>query len=566
MNEFEIYKHLCDMKDIAACYPEGKDFAKKIGDTADRMSSKLYRVAVIGEFKRGKSSLINALVGSSILPTDILPMTAVITHLIYGEEKKIIIRFKDGRVQESSVEQLADFATKYDEAHEKTARSIDEIIVHYPSVYCKNHIEILDTPGMNDNDEMTDVTLSVLGNIDAAVMVISATMPFSESEQKLVLRMIEEQGIHHVVFVVTHIDKVSDEAEEQDRIIELIRSRITTNLLERAQSRFADNEALSMKAHSILSEPDIFGVSSVLAMQGFTYDDKRKLRASRFPVFKQELLELLTAAQSMDVGLNAADYADYLSEKLPEWKENAVNNVQEEIKRYGDTLQRITQYRYGGKKELINILVELDKLLGNGSMLFTNNNVWVQQCVTEVKGHFITALASIRKDTDNNSDITKALQAACDELGTGLLPNDRPTDFMSKIQSAFEKYAETVPDKAVAEKMFQQWLQTEETPKLNLSYVEVLPEFPKDVEAIEYIRRKLNEIYQNYARQVGAQIAKFRATMFAIDKEMSVTNAAELDGKREAALKSLKDIEYMHNKNIEAVKRIKRVLTADKDY
>lgn len=170
-----------------------------------------------------------------------------------------------------------------------------------------------------------------------------------------------------------------------------------------------------------------------------------------------------------------------------------------------------------------------------------------------------------RKQIYNNADITKALRRACDELDGGLLPNDMPSDFISKIKSAFGKYAETVPDKAVAEKMFQQWLQTAETPKLNLSYAEVLPEFPKDVEAIEYIGRKLNEIYQNYARQVGAQIAKFRVTMFAIDKEMSVTNSSELEGKRNAALKSLKDIEYIHNKNIEAVKRIKRVLTADKN-
>ena len=262
MNEFEIYKHLCDMSAVASLYEDGAEVCGRIRSTADRMTSKVYRVAVIGEFKRGKSSLINALVGSSILPTDILPMTAVITHLVYGEEKRIDIHFKDGRVQESTVDQLFEFATKYDEQRESMARSVEEIIVHYPSVYCKNHIEILDTPGMNDNEEMTRVTLSVLGNIDAAIMVVSANSPLSETEQNLVLQMIEQQGIHHVIFVVTHIDKVSDEESEQDRIIERIRQRITGNLLERATQRYSGQEELLSKANAILSDPDIYGVAA----------------------------------------------------------------------------------------------------------------------------------------------------------------------------------------------------------------------------------------------------------------------------------------------------------------
>ena len=131
------------MSDIAIQYEDGKELADTIAATALRLSSKLYRVAVIGEFKRGKSSLINALVGSSILPTDILPMTAVNTHLVYGAEKKIEIYFKDGTVQDSSVEQLMDYATKYDQQREKMARTVERIVVHYPSVYCKNHIEII---------------------------------------------------------------------------------------------------------------------------------------------------------------------------------------------------------------------------------------------------------------------------------------------------------------------------------------------------------------------------------------------------------------------------------------
>ncbi len=217
-NDYRIYEQLCKISSIASLYPNGQPFAGKVRETADRIASQLYRVAVIGEFKRGKSSLVNALLGTDVLPTDILPMTAVITRVTYGESKKISVRYKDGHTEERTVEQLIDFATKYDEAKAQTAKSIQEIQVSYPSVFCKNHIEIIDTPGMNDDEAMTAVTLSVLGEIDAAVMVVSAAAPLSMTERSLVLTMIAEQGIRHIVFVITHIDVVSDEEAEKDRL------------------------------------------------------------------------------------------------------------------------------------------------------------------------------------------------------------------------------------------------------------------------------------------------------------------------------------------------------------
>lgn len=63
-NDYRIYEQLCKISSIASLYPNGQPFAGKVRETADRIASQLYRVAVIGEFKRGKSSLVNALLGT----------------------------------------------------------------------------------------------------------------------------------------------------------------------------------------------------------------------------------------------------------------------------------------------------------------------------------------------------------------------------------------------------------------------------------------------------------------------------------------------------------------------
>ena len=203
MNEYALYNALCMVEEVARQYEEGQKSCPSIRMQADMIASCLYRVAVIGEFKRGKSSLVNALIGTSILPTDILPLTAAITRLTYGVDRKIVVRFKDGASEEKTVDELLQYATKFDERKAKIAASVQEVVVQYPSVLCKNHIEIIDTPGLNDNESMSEVTLSVLGDIDAAIVVINATLPISMTEQRLVCDLIRREGIRHIVFVAS---------------------------------------------------------------------------------------------------------------------------------------------------------------------------------------------------------------------------------------------------------------------------------------------------------------------------------------------------------------------------
>lgn len=78
MNEYKLYHNLNLMQDIMRTYIPENTIVNDIEEVLQQLSTKLYKVAVVGEFKRGKSSLINALLGTEVLPTDILPTTAVV--------------------------------------------------------------------------------------------------------------------------------------------------------------------------------------------------------------------------------------------------------------------------------------------------------------------------------------------------------------------------------------------------------------------------------------------------------------------------------------------------------
>ena len=567
MNEFEIYKHLCDMSDIAIQYEDGKELAEAIAATALRLSSKLYRVAVIGEFKRGKSSLINALVGSSILPTDILPMTAVNTHLVYGTKKKIEICFKDGTVQESSVEQLIDFATKYDEQREKTARTVEKIVVHYPSVYCKNHIEIIDTPGMNDNDEMTAVTLSVLGQIDAAIMVVSAAMPLSESEQDLVLSMIEQQGIHHVVFVITHIDKVSKKAAEQDRIINFIRQRISDDLLKRALSICSDNTVLSDKARSILTAPNVFGVSSIMAMKGFTSDDNETLNASRFPRLKQELLDILIAAQSTDSMLNLADYCSMIQDNIADWHEKTVKMLKHEINQCAIIKQKCSRFLHSGKDTLIQSLIVLDKTLAGESPLYADSDSWIKNTVSDGSTLFKTALADVRKETDTDELICQILNKYCDSEWKSLYentPEDLPAFLINHIDNNYEAFAMQLPYRVEADRIYGEWKESAPAVTHPLQRRKFIPHKPKSVEPIEVLNDGYRRDCVAYVQAVQKYLASYRALMFRIHRAaLQICNSDVNETQMHTAEKRLVAVENAVDRNCRTINRIADALVAD---
>jgi GTPase SAR1 family protein len=263
-----------------------------IQEVLQRMEERTFSVAVVGEFKRGKSTFINALLGQDILPSDILPCSATLNRICYGVKPSVKIFFKDGREEQVSVDQLGNYVTKLTDQSEKLAETVQEAVVHYPVPYCQNNLEILDTPGLNDDENMTKVTLSVLPNVDAAIMIILAQSPFSEFERDLLENKLLTNDLGRIIFIVNIWDTYTQ--EQADRVLQSVKKRIQEYVLDRAANQFGkDSEEYNIYRQKI-GEPKVFGLYVKQALDAKEKGDDALLEQSGFHRFETALEQFLT--------------------------------------------------------------------------------------------------------------------------------------------------------------------------------------------------------------------------------------------------------------------------------
>ena len=113
--EYRLHEYLVQIQEMLSILDFDPVLLNSIQDCKELIKNKRYRVAVMGEFKRGKSSLINALLGAKILPADATPTTATINRITYGPDPKAVIIFRDGQKKEIPTDQLTDYVTKITE-------------------------------------------------------------------------------------------------------------------------------------------------------------------------------------------------------------------------------------------------------------------------------------------------------------------------------------------------------------------------------------------------------------------------------------------------------------------
>ena len=254
----------------------------------ERIKTDRFNLAVLGEFKKGKSALINALLRTPVLPVDILPTTACVNRITYDVDARAKVEFIDGKSEDIPLESLKDYVTQSGTKVE----GVQEVTVWYPTVYCANNVDIYDTPGLNDSPEMTKATTDVISRMDIAIFTLSADTNFSMSESEFIGSRLLSSDVGRVIFVVTRMGGKSP--EERERILSYIRQRINKMVLGKAERVFADNpeefEAFKRK----LGEIQIYGVDSVMALEARKNYDAALLEESGFPAFERAIDELLT--------------------------------------------------------------------------------------------------------------------------------------------------------------------------------------------------------------------------------------------------------------------------------
>jgi len=173
----------------------------------DRLGGARLRALVVGEAKRGKSTLVNALLGRPVLPSGVTPLTAVATTVRYGDDERAEVRFLDGHDEKHPLTALADLVTE--RGNPGNRRRIAGVTVYVAAPVLAGGVELVDTPGTGSVFESgTQTAQEALRSMDAAVIVLTADPPVSASERDLLAHV---AGLSVTTFAVLnkadHLDE-----------------------------------------------------------------------------------------------------------------------------------------------------------------------------------------------------------------------------------------------------------------------------------------------------------------------------------------------------------------------
>ncbi len=194
-----------------------EDHAPELADDADRLVERLatgrFHISVLGEFKRGKSTLINALLGAEVLPTGAIPLTAVPIELVHGEPR-LEVAFLDGRWETLDPSRLAEYVTERDNPGNR--RGVARVRRQLPAPLLASGVVLVDTPGLASlHAHNTAAAQQALESTDGAIAVLSAAAPLSAEEQRLLAAL--EHRSARTFFVLNRIDEVDDDGLEEVR-------------------------------------------------------------------------------------------------------------------------------------------------------------------------------------------------------------------------------------------------------------------------------------------------------------------------------------------------------------
>jgi GTP-binding protein EngB required for normal cell division len=180
------------------------ELAAEAAALRDRLSTGQFHLAVLGQFKRGKSTLINALLGAEILPSGVLPVTLVPVFLRSGSQPDLEISYHNGHSSEHySLDRLGEFVNEAN--NPKNQRNVGRVDLFYPADLLQSGIVLIDTPGVGSTlQHNTDTTLDFLPRCDAAIVVFSADPPITAVEVEFLRQL--QPHVADLFFVLNKID------------------------------------------------------------------------------------------------------------------------------------------------------------------------------------------------------------------------------------------------------------------------------------------------------------------------------------------------------------------------
>ena len=267
----------------------------EVKNCSNNLQDGVFRLLVLGDVKRGKSTVINALIGEDLLPRDVNPCTAILTVLRYGTEKKVTVYFNDNAAPE-----LLDFDTfkqqysinpdeiKKLEAQGKLAfPRVERAVIEYPLPLLKSGIEIVDSPGLNDTAARDRLSLDYIHNCNAILFVLRAVQPLSLTERRYLNNYIKERNLE-VFFLINGWDEINNGLLEPGNSLELAAAQ------ERSREYFKNN-LKEYLPESDTYQQRVFTISALNALRSCLSNSSIDIESTGFVRFTDALNRFLSS-------------------------------------------------------------------------------------------------------------------------------------------------------------------------------------------------------------------------------------------------------------------------------
>ena len=166
------------------------EFRSAIAAILDRAEDRTFEIAVFGRVSSGKSSLLNAILGTAVLPVGVTPITAVPTRITFGDKPEITVTFADAPPQQFPPDRLAEFATEQQNPANK--KQVTRITVALPAPRLKTGVAFVDTPGLGSlATSGAAETLAYLPKCDLGIVLIDAGSTLTEEDLRTILALQE---------------------------------------------------------------------------------------------------------------------------------------------------------------------------------------------------------------------------------------------------------------------------------------------------------------------------------------------------------------------------------------
>lgn len=181
---------------------------QEIDAAIGQLRDERFVLAVLGKAKRGKSTLLNALLGRHddlIAPVDRLPASSAISRVSWGAAEHAVVLFRDGHKETISLPRIREFVTEEENPENHKAVSAVEIAAPFEGL--DHDIVLVDTPGAGSLHEYHDALLhAFIPQSDAVIFLVSARMPLDQDEIDL-LKALRAADVRKVFFAINRVDE-----------------------------------------------------------------------------------------------------------------------------------------------------------------------------------------------------------------------------------------------------------------------------------------------------------------------------------------------------------------------